>query len=59
MKTPKEFSKHYLSFILGGRKECNVLEYLDEEIQKEIIKELADLIEERDGENKRQYRKYR
>ena len=48
MKTPKQFAKHYLSLVLGDRKGCDVLSDLDDELQEEIIDELAKLIEERD-----------
>jgi hypothetical protein len=40
-------AEHYLAFKLGARRGCKVLDYIeDEEIQREIIQELAKVLED-------------
>lgn len=49
MKTAEEFAKHYLNFVLGDRRGLDYREIVqDEEIENEIVKQLADMVAARD-----------
>ena len=50
MKTPTQFARHYLYFVLGDRKGMDIRDLQDKQLESEIIEELATLIKERDGE---------